>query len=1665
MDSAVVDLPRLRELYVQGAYVQALREAEPLGPLRTWAGVPARLLAGRLALQTGAPKLGRALHAAAFRQGAAYPEAIYYHARYRSEKFGPLACWRFMRRHADWSEAAPDQRADWLALAGFIAGRFKDFDRADRYLNQAEATAPNRPWIAVERAAVFEAAGKLEDALQSARRALELQPWFRPGVQAQAHLLHKMGQTAAAIELLQEARTHLQSGVIVAQLAAFLADQQDYAGADRALDEYPALMPLLEPQLAEWLAARRAEFAYRQGRFAEAVPFARAANDDFHKQFAENLAAAVPQPGPCVLKFTRVDATPQAAPRSIAEVWGELCGQTIPEVPETLAPLADGLPDGYQAHAAIAAGWQAHEFTLDAGIAHQLVEAGHPFLLTVVDLGVRQTRLVVGTDRTRNTISLWDGAERRAVEAPLAAVLERYAAHGPQGLVLIAPGSVAAFDGESLPDAPAYAAFRAAVQQFHKGRLAEALALLQPFRADRSTLPGQLAQHLAARFTAHPVQLQAAIVARSTAFPTDASLQLQRATVLRELGQQPERRAFLEQVGLSRTADPILMQSLAQVWLMTVPTQRDAERLLLRSVRFRPNAAAGYFLLGAHWWEQQRFQEAHELYRLATNLDDRESTFASALARTAAHLGQIPETLRLFQQKATRTATPQPDAVQALYEVLESRDEPDTAFGMLTKAITKYTHPEVPPAEDVPPTVAIPDLGRLLMFRAEQHALRQQWDESEADRTAAEKHLPRAAWLTGAVRLARQRPDLAAAEIYLEEAIAAEPMNPELQRLATLITAETAGKAAARDRLQRLVQTYRGYYPFARMRAEYLAPEADEAAIAATRHLIELEPNDAWALRQLALLLADRERDAEAQTALAMAQELEPAHPSWFAVAAHVHRKADRRTEALATYRAAILADVDHDLAVSELVQLGRGRKEKRAALRFIRDQLRTQPHSGDGLVAYRDAMLSFATESEKRSAEILAELLEELQANLDRRPDLWQSWSLVIQQLGMLRRLDEAREIAEEAIERLPLFAQLWMDYSRVLGALELTEERREALRRALVAAPGWPPASRELAEALMQTGQEAAAVRVLERSLATLPHDPVAHAALADQLWDAGQSEEALEQAKQAVRLDPGFDSAWSMVSHWADRLDRPNEPLELVRALVLERPGDIRSWLKLARMLQDDEQTTEALAALDHAVLLDPRNIEAHDLRAERLADAGRYEEAAHAARPPQLAADLPLVLQGRAAWVEAKRGNYAAAIPPMQALVSLEPNYYWGWQQLAEWYSETGRNAGFLEAASELCRLKPEHPIPLTMRGEARLKTGDRDAGKADLREALRLAAQYAPAAAILFDACLADAEYRDARSALAVLQEHVGGPEVVVKSIQYAVRTQDEALAVRGLREIAESPGDGPPIAMQLAFAEMESAGWAETATTVLKETWKSGEFGPWTPLYWIDTPGGSAAPIEDRLEAAEVVIAAYPKFPPGHDKKAELLAQEGRFDEALAVVRTTAAGDPPPLTLRGRAAWIEARRGRRLQAIQIMRGIVKDDPGYLWGWRNLAQWYDAEGRTTECLEATENMVRLSPTDALSYGYRGEARRATGDHAGARADFARAYELDSSFDAAALHLVAELLRADQLSEAESILAKVAAQSQTPLVLVRGVQVACRRGDRILAEDRFLALLTH
>src|SRR5579864_9232297 len=157
MEIAAADLARILELYSQGLYLQAYHQASALAPLKEWDGTAARLLAGRLTRQLGAPRLSRWLMLKAYRGQPTHPEAIYYHARYYLEKYSLLESWNFLRReHSATVDAAPELRADLFSLHGFIASRLRDFEQGERWIQQALELAPSRPWIRVEQAACLE---------------------------------------------------------------------------------------------------------------------------------------------------------------------------------------------------------------------------------------------------------------------------------------------------------------------------------------------------------------------------------------------------------------------------------------------------------------------------------------------------------------------------------------------------------------------------------------------------------------------------------------------------------------------------------------------------------------------------------------------------------------------------------------------------------------------------------------------------------------------------------------------------------------------------------------------------------------------------------------------------------------------------------------------------------------------------------------------------------------------------------------------------------------------------------------------------------------------------------------------------------------------------------------------------------------------------------------------------------------------------------------------------------------------------------------------------------------------------------------------------------------------------------------------------------------------
>ena len=89
---------------------------------------------------------------------------------------------------------------------------------------------------------------------------------------------------------------------------------------------------------------------------------------------------------------------------------------------------------------------------------------------------------------------------------------------------------------------------------------------------------------------------------------------------------------------------------------------------------------------------------------------------------------------------------------------------------------------------------------------------------------------------------------------------------------------------------------------------------------------------------------------------------------------------------------------------------------------------------------------------------------------------------------------------------------------------------------------------------------------------------------------------------------------------------------------------------------------------------------------------------------------------------------------------------------------------------------------------------------------------------------------------------------------------------------------------------------------------------------------------------------------------------------------------------------------------------------------------------------------------------MAHAIRGEAKRRLGDHGGATDDYQKAFDIDPTFEAAGLQLIAAQLAADDVPGAARTLATLQEHADGPLVKLRAVQVAGRQGDLAAGADR-------
>jgi cellulose synthase operon protein C len=1402
---------RITELYNRGLYFQAYNAALEFAPLAEWEGTEARLIGGRLAAMLGAPRLARRMHLRAWRDDRNNPRTIYYYTRGLWDWRGPWRAWTFAQMHHGIEIIDPIFQSEWFALRAVMLSQLRDFDGADELIGYAEESAPENAWVWVEKSSVLENEDRYEEALSAARHALELRPNYRPALQASAHLLGFLGREQEARVLLEAAAQLLESAALLIQLAQIQTDLCDYEAARQSLERAVAWSPLLEDEMRQSLDGRRSDAAYLCGDIERAASLAEESKQVFFAEVAKRLRSAGPDMKRVLLPvgFIRqhhVTCAP-ATLTTISRFW---------QLPAEHLSIAEqicygGTTDHSERKWAERNGWVAQEFCVNWDDAVKLIDRGAPFTLTTVDSGNGHLQAVVGYDERRGTFIIRDPATRSLGEALAQELSEHYRSTGPRGMALIPRDKSSLLDGLELKEARRYDQLHAvqhALENHARDLAFEVWQLMSREAEDhRLTLQAQLA---IAWYDEDQNQVLSCVDKLLERFPEDANLKLQKVNCLRVLARRSERLAYLRTICREKQSDPLFLQQYAQELSEDAREFRAALRLLYRTFRARPLEARCFFLLANIRWAERMFEESLGLYRIAACLKETNEQYVQSYFIASRHHHQTEKAFKFLNRRFERLGRHSGFPARTLSWAYEQTGQSAQALDVLRSGLELRPHD-----------------GDLMLYASDAFARYGDFEQASVMLAGAEGKASQTEVLRGAAVNASYRGDLRESLKFWRLVLEAEPLSSDTNRSVAQLIAETEGQERAVDFLRTATERFPHSLPLHQLLVEWLHDDLLEAE-KILRHVIEIEPVNAWARRELAYKLCFQNRFEEALEEAELGHQLEPDNPFNQCAIGSIYAEMGDYPRARAAFREAIRLSVDTEYAINELIANSHNIDERRRSLEFVRQELIRQVTFGDGLFAYRYTARTTLSDDET---------LGLLQEALSARPDLWHAWSVVIQQLADMQRLEEAMRLANEATGRFPLVPRLWLDLAYInqvnLDHAGLTD----ALQQARRINPTWNVATQQLAEAYQRVGEFNKARDLLEQAIAFSPLDHTNFGYLAEVLWLMGEREQAYERIQRALTLEPNYDWGWRTLREWSQHTGNPEIALECARALTAKRPGQARSWLVLA---QTEGQPSEArLLAVGRAIELNPRLIEAHTLRAKLLTSLRRYDEASAACRPPGFGEKLPPDLRCAEASVDADRGDLRAAISRLEDVVKDEPNYFAAWNLLADWYRATEARERYLNASRQMVRLLPYRSLPLDYLADAQLFSDDRAGAKESLRRAMQLDPAYEFAGAALFDLQINDNDLKGAEETLKILRQQVGGEVTTLRELRLAGKREEYHRASGFFRELCLSKNPNSAFISQAMEAEMKS-NWGAIVDDVLDEVLGLPNANPRVGVAWVE---------------------------------------------------------------------------------------------------------------------------------------------------------------------------------------------------------------------------------
>ncbi|MFO0943068.1 MAG: tetratricopeptide repeat protein [Pirellulales bacterium] len=1330
------------DLYEAGRYLDAYHAGTVLGDIRTWPGHEGQILAGRLANNLGAPRLGRAMHWKAFCKWPTEPYCLYYGAMAYWTRFGTYHTWAKFQ-DVQMPESADNRvKADWAASKALMLSMMRDFMRAEQFMCDALDLDPKSPWLLVEQGELLERQDRHDESLTVLREALKIQPWFRPAVQSYGSKLIQANRDSEALEFLSQSTNHLQSGEVWCQLSVFQQELKDFDAAWQSIQQAERFWPLASADSVhkQWLAGQMSDLAYYRGDYQHALDLAKQIDRPFYKRLVERLERAIAEPLQVAVPRIQLpvpfirqhhDTCAPATLTALAKYWKHEV-----EHEEIVQRICyEGTAASDERRWAEENGFVAREFRITEQSAEQLIRAGIPFTLNTVEPGTAHLQSIVGIDVYRGVFLIQDPSERHVSEAACDKLLEHYVSSGPRGMAMVPRAEEAKLESIELPDADLYDLHYEVDRSLAEHSREDARrAIVQMQKLDpehRLTLQSQMALSRYDSNTPEHLRLSEKLLEQ---FPKDANLQLLRISCLTELGTRDQRLEALRAACDREDSHPLFWTRLAVELADDARQHPEAIWRLRRALRGYQVDGRALSLWGNLLWDQNQRERALDSYRLAASVSEKDENHSRTYFSAARYLAKIDQAMNWLNDRLRRFGDRSTLPARTLAGALEQVEKVPEAIQVLEESSQKHQ-----------------DDGEMHCYLAMTLSRYNMREAAEKQLQLAKAKCPELMYKrTSAAMALYQGRSADARGLYLE-ILQQDPLDVNTLEQIAGLDRDLDGDEAAEKRLRDAVAKFPHSYSLQVSLIQWLRSFRLQAAKPEIERFLKLYSESAWGHREAAIIAISMHDLELAEQHCLSAKTLSPTNDTAYFLLGRIAQDRGDLTNAREYFREALKMNCDNDGAISALLTTCDRPLDRKEQLDFVVEQLRVQTTFGEGILAYREAAIG------RIEPDAILHGLEEARAS---RPDLWQSWSTVVQQLMAMNQRKRAVEVATEATQRFPLTPRMWVDLALVHRAMENDEAELAALERARSINPNWVEVARELSDHHLKKKQYDKAEEAIRGVLAVDPRDPVALASLADCFYQSGKKNEALEPISRACVQAPGYSWAWQMLVDWSRELDNAVTAKETAKKVIEARPHDSRGYLHYAEACNEIEEIPEGLQMLDRALLLEPRDVDSHNLRAFFFGRLHQWDEALEACQPPVFGGQLPVTLQMRRAYVLYRKGQLREAADAMRASLKEDPDHYNGWSQLADWAEELGNLELYKEASENLLRIDPHRPVPYGYLADALLRETDsskvaeaRKLAKQHLKRAIELSPDYSYATQRLIDLELEDVNCDGAAEAL------------------------------------------------------------------------------------------------------------------------------------------------------------------------------------------------------------------------------------------------------------------------------------------------------------------------